>query len=131
MTKQEFENLTGAPCEQYVFDHAEEIYLNAGALTKEQVCVEIKKHPWILDSQIVAELTRNSQELNRLAADRLAKIEKLKAALLDACWIADDNTAWRGAAELVGRATCIIYKLGKDGSCLNKEDVEYIQENLR
>ena len=131
MQKHEFENLTGMTVEEPTFQVAESIYLTAGSLTKEEVCREIKEQPWMLESRTIGAIVEEAEAQIRLAAKRLVDIEKLKAALLDACWIADDNTAWRGAAELIGRATCIIYKLGKDGSCLNKEDVEYIKGNLR
>lgn len=130
MQKHEFERLTDMMVDEPTYSHAQDIYLNAGSLTKEEVCREIKAHPWILESRIVAHLTETAQEQTRLAASRLVDIEKLKAALLDACGMADDDTAWRGAAELIGRSACIQYKLENEFG-LNKEDVDYIRENLK
>lgn len=130
MTHQEFENLTGMKVDDLTFSHAEDIYLAAGALTKEQVCREFKKHPFLLESETVAAIAEEMQDQRRLAAACLHDIEKLKAALLDACILADDETVWRGAAELVGRATVITYKLANDAD-LNKDDVAYILENLK
>lgn len=130
MQKHEFETLTGMTVDEPTYSHAEHIYLNAGELTKEEVCREIKERPWILESRVVAALTEKAQEQTRLAAARLVDIEKLKAALLDACGLADDDTTWRGAAELIGRAACIQYKLENEFT-LNNEDVDYIRENLK
>lgn len=130
MQKHEFETLTGITVDEPTFSHAEDIYLNAGSLTKQEVCREIKERPWILESEVVEALTETAKEQTRLAASRLVDIEKLKAALLDACGLADDDTAWRGAAELIGRATCIQYKLEHEFT-LNAEDVDYIRENLK
>lgn len=130
MTQQEFETLTGMSVKDYVFDHAEDIYLNAGSLPKDVVCAEIKQNPWLLDSQVVCELTETAKAQTRLAASRLHDIEKLKAALLDACVLAADETTWRGAAELLGRATVITYKLANECD-LSTDDVAYICENLK
>jgi len=129
MTKQEFETLTGMTVDEATFVHAEHIYLNAGDLTKAEVCKEIKEHPWLLESKTVAEITDTARKLHRLAEKRLGDIEKLKAALLDACVLAADDTTWRGAEELFGRAACIKYKLENE-SDLNADDVAYIKENL-
>lgn len=130
MQKHEFETLTGMTVNEPTFNHAEDIYLNAGSLTKEEVCKEIKEHPWLLESETVAAITETAQEQTRLAAKRLVDIEKLKAALLDACGLAADDTTWRGAAELIGRGTCIKYKLENEFE-LNKDDIDYINENLK
>lgn len=126
MQKHEFENLTGMTVEEPTFQVADSIYLNAGALTKEEVCREIKEHPWMLESRTIGAIVEKAEVQTRLAAKRLV----LKAALLDACGLADDDTTWRGAAELIGRAACIQYKLENEFG-LNKEDVEYVKENLR
>lgn len=130
MTKQEFEQLTEMTVDDRVFNHAESIYLAAGSLSKEEVCKEIKNYPCILTSKTVAEITEEAEEQRRLAAGRLADIEKLKAALLDACGLAADDTTWRGAAELIGRATCISYKL-ENQLDLSADDIAYIKENLK
>lgn len=130
MQKHEFESLTGMTVEEPTFQVAESIYLNAGALTKEEVCREIKEHPWMLESRTIGAIVEEAETQSRLAAKRLVDIEKLKAALLDACGLADDDTTWRGAAELIGRAACIQYKLDNEFD-LNKDDVDYIKENLR
>ena len=42
MQKHEFETLTGMMVNEPTFNHAEDIYLNAGILTKEEVCKEIR-----------------------------------------------------------------------------------------
>lgn len=130
MQKHEFERLTDLMVDEPTFSHAEDIYLAAGAMTKEEVCREIKDHPFLLESEVVAEIAHEFQEQRALAAKRLVDIEKLKAALLDACGLADDDSTWRGAAELIGRAACIQYKLDNEFS-LNVDDVAYIKENLK
>lgn len=130
MQKHEFETLTGMMVDEYSFSRAEDIYLNAGSLTKEEVCKEIKEHPWLLQSETVAAITETAQEQTRIAAKRLVDIEKLKAALLDACRMADDSTAWKGAKELIGTAEVIRYKLGNE-AYLDSDDVAYINENLK
>lgn len=130
MQKHEFETLTGMMVDEPTFSHAEDIYLAAGAMTKEQVCREIKDHPFLLESEVVSEIASEFQEQRRLAAKRLVDIEKLKAALLDACVFAADESTWRGAAGLVGRATVITYKLTR-GCDLSSDDVAYITENLK
>lgn len=129
MTQQEFETLTGMTVDQPTFNHAEDIYLNAGSLTKADVCKEIKEHPWLLESETVAAITETAQA-GRLAAARLVDIEKLKAALLDAAGIADDPTTWRGVKELLGASTVITHKLANEIS-LDSDDVAYICENLK
>lgn len=130
MQKHEFERLTDLMVDEPTFSHAEDIYLAAGAMTKEEVCREIKDHPFLLESEVVAEIAHEFNEQRALAAKRLVDIEKLKAALLDACGLADDDSTWRGAAELIGRAACIQYKLDNEFS-LNVDDVAYIKENLK
>lgn len=130
MTQQEFETLTGMKVDEPTFNHAENIYLNAGSLTKGDVCKEIKEHPWLLESETVAAITETAQEQTRLAAKRLVDIEKLKAALLDAAGIADDPTTWRGVKELLGASTVITHKLANEIS-LDSDDVAYICENLK
>ena len=130
MQKHEFERLTGMTVDEPTFNHAEDIYLAAGALTKEEVCKEIKEHPWLLESETVAAIAEEMQDQRRLAAKRLVDIEKLKAALLDACGLAADDTTWRGAAELIGHAACITYKLDNEFD-LNVDDIAYIKENLK
>lgn len=130
MQKHEFESLTGMMVNEPTFSHAEDIYLAAGSLTKNEVCKEIKEHPWLLESATVSALQKTVQEQRNLAASRLVDIEKLKAALLDACGLAADDTTWKGAAELIGRAACIQYKLENEFE-LNSDDVAYIKENLK
>lgn len=130
MTQQEFEILTGMTVDEPTFSHAENIYLNAGSLTKADVCKEIKEHPWLLESETVAAITEKAQEQTRLAAKRLVDIEKLKAALLDAAGIADDPTTWRGVKELLGAGTVITHKLANE-IALDSDDVAYICENLK
>lgn len=130
MTQQEFETLTGMTVDQPTFNHAEDIYINAGSLTKAEVCKEIKEHPWLLESETVAEITKRAQEQIRLAAKRLVDIEKLKAALLDAAGIADDPTTWRGVKELLGASTVITHKLANE-IALDSDDVAYVCENLK
>lgn len=130
MQKHEFESLTGMMVNEPTFSHAEDIYLNAGILSKEEVCKEIKEHPWLLESETVAAITKTAQDQTRLAAKRLVDIEKLKAALLDACRMADDSTAWKGAKELLGAATVISFKLEHEID-LDSDDVAYIKENLK
>lgn len=78
MTQQEFETLTGMTVDQPTFNHAEDIYLNAGSLAKADVCKEIKEHPWLLESETVAAITETAQEQTRLAAKRLVAIENLR-----------------------------------------------------
>lgn len=130
MTQREFETLTGMKVNDPIFSHAEDIYLNAGSLTKEDVCKEIKEHPWLLESETVAAITETAQGQTRLAAKRLVDIEKLKAALLDAAGIADDPTTWRGVKELLGASTVITHKLANE-IALDSDDVAYICENLK
>lgn len=130
MTQQEFETLTGMTVDQPTFNHAEDIYINAGSLTKAEVCKEIKEHPWLLESETVAAITKSAQERIRLAAKRLVDIEKLKAALLDAAGIADDPTTWRGVKELLGASTVITHKLANE-IALDSDDVAYVCENLK
>ncbi len=130
MQKHEFETLTGMMVNEPTFRHAEDIYLAAGALTKEEVCREIKEHPWLLESKTVSALADEMQEQRRLAAARLVDIEKLKAALLDAAGIADDPTTWRGVKELLGASTVITHKLANE-IALDSDDVAYICENLK
>lgn len=130
MTQQEFETLTGMTVDQPTFNHAEDIYINAGSLTKAEVCKEIKEHPWLLESETVAEITKRAQEQIRLAAKRLVDIEKLTAALLDAAGIADDPTTWRGVKELLGASTVITHKLANE-IALDSDDVAYVCENLK
>ena len=130
MTQHEFETRTGMSVDSATFSHAEDIYLNAGSLTKDEVCKEIKEQPWLLASDVVAALVERAQEQARLAAIRLADIEKLKAALLDAAMMAGDDTTWKGVNELVGQAAAIRYKF--DNGCdLTDADVAYIKENLQ
>lgn len=130
MTKQEFETLTGMMVDEPTFSHAEDIYLNAGSLTKEEVCKEIKEWPWMLESPVVAAITETAQEKTVLANKRLVDIEKLKAALLDAAVLAADDAVWKGASELIGAATVINYKLTNEVE-LNTEDIAYIADNLK
>lgn len=130
MTQREFETLTGMTVDELTFNHAEDIYLNAGSLSKEEVCKEIKEHPWLLESETVAEITKTAQEQTRIAAKRLGDIEKLKAALLDAAGIADDPTTWRGVKELLGASAVITHKLANE-IALDSDDVAYICENLK
>lgn len=130
MQKHEFESLTGMMVNEPTFSHAEDIYLNAGSLSKNEVCKEIKEHPWLLESETVAAITETAQEQTRLAAKCLFDIEKLKAALLDAAGIADDPTTWRGAKELLGAAAVISFKLEHE-IAIDSDDVAYIKENLK
>ena len=130
MTKQEFETLTGMMVDETTFSHAEDIYLNAGSLSKDEVCKEIKEWPWMLESPVVKELAKTAQEHTVLASKRLVDIEKLKAALLDAAILAADDAVWQGARELIGAATVINYKLTNEVE-LNTEDIAYIAENLK
>lgn len=130
MTQQEFENLTDMTVDELTFQHANNIYMSAGPLTKGDVCKEIKEHPWLLESNTVAEITVTAIEQRALAAARLVDIEKLKLALLDACRMADDSTAWKGAKELIGTAEVIRYKLSNEVD-LDSDDVAYIFENLK
>lgn len=130
MQKHEFERLTGMTVEDPTFNHANDIYLAAGSLSKEEVCKEIKDHPWLLESETVAALAEEMQAQRRLAAKRLVDIEKLNVALLDACRMADDSTAWKGAKELIGTAEVICYKLCNEID-LDSDDVAYIKENLK
>lgn len=130
MTQQEFETLTGMKVDQPTFQHADNIYMSAGALTKGEVCKEIKEHPWLLESNTVTEITATVIEQRALAAARLVDIEKLKAALLDAAGIADDPTTWRGVKELLGASTVITHKLANE-IALDSDDVAYICENLK
>ena len=130
MTKQEFETLTGMMVDETTFSHAEDIYLNAGSLSKDEVCKEIKEWPWMLESPVVKELAKTAQEYTVLASKRLVDIEKLKAALLDAAILAADDAVWQGARELIGAATVINYKLTNEVE-LNTEDIAYIAENLK
>lgn len=130
MTQQEFEILTGMKVDETTFNHAEDIYLNAGSLTKSEVCAEIREHPELLESRTVAEIVKTANEQTRLAAKRQTDIELLKAALLDACGKAADDDTWNGAAGLIGRAACIQYKLDNEFG-LNKADIDYIRENLK
>lgn len=130
MQKHEFERLTDMTVDEATFSRAENIYLAAGALTKEEVCKEIKEHPWMLESRTVAEITAEMQDQRRLAAKRLVDIEKLKAVLLDAAVLAADTTVWNGAKELLGTAEVITYKLANEVE-LDKDDVAYICENLK
>lgn len=130
MQKHEFETLTGMMVDEPTFSHAEDIYLAAGALTKEEVCREIKEHPWLLESKTVSALADEMQEQRRLAAARQVDIEKLAAALMDAAGIADDPTTWRGVKELLGASTVITHKLANE-IALDSDDVAYICENLK
>lgn len=130
MQKHEFETMTGMMVDEFTFNRAEDIYLNAGSLTKEEVCKEIKENPWLLQSETVAAITETAQEQTRLAAKRLVDIEKLKAALLDAAGIADDPATWRGVKELLGASAVITHKLANEIS-LDSDDVAYICENLK
>lgn len=130
MQKHEFERLTGMTVDEATFSHAEDIYLAAGSLTKEEVCREIKEHPWLLESETVSALAEEMQDQRHLAAKRLVDIEKLKAALLDAASTAGEAGVWKSCRELLGSAEVIKYKINA-GDELDDADLAYIKENLQ
>lgn len=130
MQKHEFETLTGMTVDEVTFQHADDIYMNAGSLTKQDVCKEIKEHPWMLESKTIAQMAVTASDYNRKAARLQVEVEKLKAALLDAATLAADPVLWKHAKELIGAAKVIRYKLGNEID-LEPDDVEYICENIQ
>ena len=130
MQKHEFEQLTGMTVDEATFKYANEIYLEAGDLSKEDVCMEIKEHPWLLESKTVKALPEESHARFRNGASFKYDIEKLKAALLDAALAAGEPVVWKSCRELIGAAEVIKYKLNS-GDELDEADLEYIKENLQ
>lgn len=130
MTKQEFEQLIGREATDEEYINADAIYMGAGSMTRQEVCAEIREHPFLLESKTVsAILTESFADKRRMAAIENER-SKLRETLLSiAELIPEDAAAWNEISDLIGRKAVVIYKLGHDLPLL-PDDVAYIKTNL-
>ena len=131
MTKQEFETLTGLTVDDGVFVHINHLYMEAGEMSKEDFCEDLKpKIDAILNSEIVKQIVQKSRRQEE-KLDRLHKeIHDLQAALLSAASDADSDTTWEKAAEALGIAEVIRYKMDNQLDLTAQERV-YIINHLK
>lgn len=131
MTKQEFEQLIGREATEAEFTKANDIYLAAGSMTKQEVVADILDHPGIMRSPVVDALVETVSAAQRAHAAVQNKIDEMKMTLLSAGeLLAEDDSIWAEIAELVGPAEAIRYKIEK-GVMLLPQDTDYIKENLK
>ena len=130
MTKQVFEQLIGREATEAEFNKANDIYLAAGSMTKQEVVADILDNPGLMRSPVVDEIVKTVNVAQRAHAVAQNKLDKMTATLLSAGeLLAEDESIWAEIAELVGPAEVIRYKIEK-GVMLLPQDTDYIKENL-
>jgi len=131
MIKQEFETLTGLNVTDEEFVRVNQMYMEAGEMSKEGFCAELKmKFTAFTKSKIIQEIVQKSrrqeEQLDRLHKD----IHALQAALLAASTEADTDATWEKAAEILGQAEVIRYKMDNQLDLTTQERV-YIINHLK
>jgi len=105
--------------------------MEAGEMSKEGFCAELKmKFTAFTKSKIIQEIVQKSrrqeEQLDRLHKD----IHALQAALLAASTEADTDATWEKAAEILGQAEVIRYKMDNQLDLTTQERV-YIINHLK
>ena len=131
MTKQEFETLTGLLVSDEVFSSINQMYMEAGEMSKEDFCNDLRpKLDALVNSTIVQEIVQKSRRQEE-KLDRLHKeIHALRAVLLEAATEADTDVTWEKAAGVLGQAEVIRYKMDNQLDLTTQERV-YIINHLK
>lgn len=131
MTKQEFEILTGLRVNDEIFARANQMYMEAGEMSKEDFCAELKENfAALIDSKIVQEIVQKSRRQEE-HLDRLhKKIHDQTAVLLSAALDADAEETWEKVTAVLGPVHVIRFKLDNQLE-LTDADRAYIINHLK
>lgn len=130
MNKKDFQNWTGYEPEDQLVELADKIFRDCPGVTPSEVCLELAKDKQLAKSKILAGLLGEVEALKQAREDMKKKLQDMEGALLFTANDADTNTAWEKAAEVLGQAEVIRYKIDSELELTSLERV-YIINHLQ